>query len=259
MLQAIFLSFFSPNLYRDVAARWGGNAFLYLLLLLCLSWVYAVVEWQILLNVGVKNITLDAAALPIMKIQKGIIETPENRPYIIYDSKNKPGLIIDTSGKYPNLDATPANILVTKDKIFTRADATDSVRITKLSESVNTEIHPTVIMKYIKDFAGYTWILMFIGAVLLSYVYRIIQALLYSLLGLLFRSIWRVPLSYGQVLQIVIVALTPAIVVSTVIDALHYSFNFQYTCFFLISLFYIFFGVYANKNTLTRFTNNLEG
>ena len=34
ILQAIVMSFYSKNLYRDVAKNWGGKAFLYLFLFL---------------------------------------------------------------------------------------------------------------------------------------------------------------------------------------------------------------------------------
>ena len=45
LLRAIWLSFYSPELYRDVARNWRGFGLLYLTVLLALSWLPTPVQW----------------------------------------------------------------------------------------------------------------------------------------------------------------------------------------------------------------------
>src|SRR6478672_8744679 len=46
-IRALVLSLFSPDLYRDVVANWRGVGFLYLLLILALTWIPEMYKAQV--------------------------------------------------------------------------------------------------------------------------------------------------------------------------------------------------------------------
>lgn len=93
-------------------------------------------------------------------------------------------------------------------------------------------------------------VLLYPFALLSSYVYRIIQALIYAAVGLLFASSCKVSLSYGALLRLAVVAMTPCIIIKTVFALA----GVQLPCtilllYFLITLAYLYFGVYACSQT----------
>ena len=83
-------------------------------------------------------------------------------------------------------------------------------------------------------------------ALLSSYVYRIIQALIFAAIGLLFVSMCRVSLSYGALLRLAVVAMTPSMIVKTVfaLAGIHLP-CIVLLLYFLITLAYLYFGVHA--------------
>src|SRR6185312_11793778 len=119
--QAIFMSFYSGKLYRDVARNWGASIFLYLLLLLIICWGILMVPLQRNLNQGISEMMNDMMTEwpKTITVKDGIVSTPENRPYFIKDNKtNETLIVIDTSGKYTQLQDTQAGMLVTKDTLM---------------------------------------------------------------------------------------------------------------------------------------------
>ena len=247
VLQAIGMSFYSKKLYRDVATNWGGKAFAYLLLLVALASTFITYEVQITLNQFYRNYSARLFnQIPVITVENGKLKTPEKRPYVIVEPEsNNPIAIIDTSGQYTNLDNTKAAILVTEDQIITHNK--NETKIVKFSETINGTLDPEVINTTIGKFVGYSWIILFIVIVLFSYVYRIIQALIYSLFGKLFASIGKYDLSYGQIMQIALVSITPVIVVGTILDFFIIHFPLQWLGYFILAMSYLFYGITANK------------
>jgi hypothetical protein len=248
MLQAIVMSFYSRKLYRDVAMNWGGKAFLYLLLLLALSWIGMTYLFQHGINQFYAQYSgAIVSQMPILTIKDGKMSTPENRPYLITDPDHERIAVIDATGQYTTLEQAKTDILVTQTQVISQSKPNET-RTNQLPPNFNAVIDPNVINAYIKKFVGFTWIFIFILFVVSAYIYRIIQALLYGIIGKIFSSICRVPLSYGQILQIVLVAITPAIIIATIVDLLNVEFPYEMWVYFLISMFYLFYGIIANKN-----------
>src|SRR3990167_8413303 len=119
IFEAIYLSFFSPALYRNVAKNWGGKAILYLLFIVALSWIVFTIQVQLGISSLYKsNSNQIAAQVPVLTIKNGIINTPENRPYLVYTPENKALLaVIDTSGQYKTLQSAKSMVLVTSTSI----------------------------------------------------------------------------------------------------------------------------------------------
>lgn len=259
VLQAIVMSFYSKKLYRDVAINWGGKAFLYLLMLVALSWILLTIQFQLALNlIYQKDSEKIIPQIPVVTIKDGKLSTPENKPYVISNPEtNEKIAVIDTSGTYTTLDQANTSILITQTEMITRSKPNET-KTTQIPSNINMVLDPVVANGYIKKYLAFVWILFFIIVTIGAYIYRIIQALLYAILGKLFGVLCHIPLAYGKVLQITMVAVTPAIVLATIFDFFGVAFKHQELFYFLISLAYIFYGVYANK-TLPGPATNSDG
>lgn len=247
-LQALYMSFYSRNLYRDVFANWRGEVVLYLFFVLFLCWVVLMIFIQPAINLFAANISSQyATQLPPMKIVNGVINTPEKKPYTIKDpDSNKIIAIIDTSGKYQTIENAPADILVTSNQIIYKENANE-IKIQKIPSNVTADIEPKTVSEKINKYSHYTWILLFPILLLFSFFYRLIESLLYALLGKLFAAFSNLAITYGQVLKLTIVALTPVLVISTILDLLIAGFPFQWLFYFVISMAYLIFALGAVK------------
>ena len=97
------------------------------------------------------------------------------------------------------------------------------------------------------DNVGQTWFVKLLAlaiypfAVFGSYVYRIVQVLIYAVIGLLFASLCKTTLSYAALIRLAVVAVTPCIIVGTILSLTDASIpRFVYL---LAALVYLFFAV----------------
>jgi hypothetical protein len=84
-------------------------------------------------------------------------------------------------------------------------------------------------------------------AVIVSFIFRILQSLVYAVFGKLFAAISSIPITYVQIVRIAMVALTPVIILGTILELAHVWFPGEMLCFFIIAMFYVIYGIYANK------------
>lgn len=247
-IEAFFRSFYSRRLYRDVAKHWGADSALYLFLLLAVTWGILMFPIQTILNQSQSKIVdTIAPQIPVTIIKDGEIKTPENRPYVIRDPDNHEIFaIIDTSGQYTDIANNPAQFLITKTQLIYK-DHDNNVQIQPISKKINTEIKPDVVKEKITHYTSYAWVILLPIFLLISFIYRIIQALIYALFGKLFSVMAHVPLHYTDILKLSMVSVTPAIVIATVMECLDFAFHFQWLFYFILSIGYLFFAVYSNK------------
>jgi hypothetical protein len=95
-------------------------------------------------------------------------------------------------------------------------------------------------------FKKYAALVAFPFFLLLSFVFRIIQALIYGAIGLLFATWSNVKLSYAALVRLAIVAVTPCIVARTILGLAFVPLPWAWLWFFLAAMGYLFFGVKAN-------------
>ncbi len=249
MLQAIYLSFYSKRLYQDVAVNWSGNVFLYLLLVLALSWVIPTYWMQIGLERGHATFSKNIVPqIPVMEIKEGKITTPLAQPYVITDPRTNARMaVIDTQGQYKTPEEAKAPFLITKTEIINKSY--NETKIYRIPETLTATINPISINEFIGGFIQYSWIIFFICALLLSYLYRLIQTILYALFGMLLSKVNRMTLTYGQIYKIAIVALTPAIILSTIFTLVSFNFAYELMFYFLLTMGYLYFGILSNKTS----------
>src|SRR2546428_11609695 len=105
VVHALLLSFFSRDLYRDVARNWRGAGLIYLLLLVALSTVLFLARAQI----GIAQWARGEASqvvnqIPPIQIRHGVVQVSGPSPLIIRASKGTTLAIIDTSGSVASFE-----------------------------------------------------------------------------------------------------------------------------------------------------------
>lgn len=247
IFQALYMSFYSRDLYRDVGRNWGAGTFLYLFVLVTIVWS---------ISIGVLILPLSkfdqapidrvVTQIPVMEIKDGVLITPAAKPYVIESvgakKRDQFKLIIDTTGQYKTLESSNADILITSTTAMIRTKPNE-VRIYEYPKDMNETIQPVELKNTIIKALYIIAIPVIFFIILGAFCYHIIKALLYSLIGKVFNN----SLSYGTILQITMVAITPALVLSLVLSLLQQGFFLEWLLYFIISMFYMFFGINANK------------
>ena len=229
--------------------HWNRICFGYLFLLLAICWIPMMVRIHTGFAEFVKN---DAPAVidqvPEITITDGQVSIKEPQPYFIREpDSNQIIAVIDTTGSIESPADANAFFLLTDNSIITHSDY--ETRTFDLSQVENFTMDSATITSWLHTAKKYLVIILYPLALLSSYVYRIIQALVYAAIGLLFASMCKVSLSYGALLRLAVVAMTPCIIIKTVFALAGVYIPYIGIFYILIILAYLYFGVHACSQT----------
>ncbi|KTC65988.1 Uncharacterised protein (plasmid) [Legionella adelaidensis] len=224
---ALYMSFYSPSLYVDVAKRWRGWGFLYLWLAIAVGTMplsaRIIFEFNQYFN---QKILEPIKLLPPVYVQNGQVKFEKPMPYMIKNSKGEVVAIVDTTGavdkitsEYPQL-----SLLITKNQIMYKPPKLeflvnntvpvegDKVMVHDLNPHDNEVFQGTdwiknngvVRLKYITELLVYPLIVIFFLGVFWSLI------LLISILGqLIARTFFDLKLTFSQTCRVMSVAATP--------------------------------------------------
>jgi len=248
IFHALYLSFFSNGLYQDVRKNWKGTVFLYLLVLLALTWLPVMVS----VHAGLSDFVENEAPkyvnqIPKITITRGEVSLDRPAPYAIIDpDTSAPLIVIDPSGKIASLDQTLAPALLTKTKFMMRQRHRAETRIYDLSQIENLTIEREQVNGWVQAFKKWFAFVAYPFALAFSYAYRIIQVLLYAAIGMLFARLLKASLDYMDVVRLAAVAITPVIILTTVRTLWGFHVPYFWPLCFLAAIGYLFFAVKAN-------------
>jgi len=251
---ALVCSFYSRDLYRGVARDWRGKSFLYLLLLLAICCI----PWVIWAYVGLSGFVAEDAPkmvgqLPRITITGGKVSTDAEEPYYMKDpDTGKVFAIIDTTGQVTSLDGTDAFALLTQDRFFVKSD--NKIEAHDLSGVESFVVDQDLVNGWLGWLAAWGPIVALPFLLLGSYIYRILQALIYAAIGLLFNQIAGASLSYPAILAVAMVAVTPAVVLKTSLGAIDVDLPLSLFLHFAVAMGYLYFAVNANAGPDTAGT-----
>lgn len=248
IIQPWLLAFFSKDLYRDVAKNWHGIGALYLLLLLIVTWIPLMYLFFVSLSEFVDTSSPQwVEQIPAVTINQGVVSIDKPSPYYIKDPKSgNPVIIIDTSGHYTTLTGTTAGILVMKDKIIMKKNEQET-RIYELNKTDNYSFNKDTATKFLTQLKKWAPLFIYPLLVLTTFIYRLLQALIYAWIGLLFAHFMKVSLHYKELLRLTMIAITPTIIVGTILTFLQITFPYQGLFYFLLAMLYLVFAIHANK------------
>ncbi|MBI5846601.1 MAG: DUF1189 domain-containing protein [Nitrospirae bacterium] len=250
-IQAVYLSFYSRELYQDVARNWNGLCLPYLFFTLMLFWIPETMN----MHRTVSDFLADEGPnyveqIPVITIAKGEVSIKEEMPFTIYDKKNKtPFAIIDTTGKTTSLDNSPAHVLVTKNALIVRKDEKE-VRSLPLSDVGDTTITKTLIYEWIEIIKNLILAVFFPLILLLSFGFHIMQVILLSFLGGNFAKYFHVNLGFRTLIRLSAVAFTPPLLLEAVHAILDIAYPYSSLMSFIIAAGYLYYAVGSNSEKM---------
>lgn len=248
ILHPLLLSFYSKDLYQDVGRNWRGTGFLYLLLLLALAWIPTMVQLHHSLGEWVDTTGRALAAqVPAITITNGRVSTEVETPYFITDPETGKLLaIVDLTGEHTSLEDSDAQALLTETTLILRENARGP-QVHDLSGIQEFEMDAGTV-EGLLDFAkGWLAVLFYPFAVLFSFLYRAVQLLLYAAVGVLLCGLLNTRLDYQVLLRLAAMAVTPGIVLDTLIGVAEVQVPFWWPISFGIAMVYLFYAVKANS------------
>lgn len=242
---ALFLSFFSRELYADVAWRWRGIGFLYLLFLIAVSVLPLCVRLQLQLLEFARN---EGPALirqmPRFILKDGRMSTdPPGRHEIKDPDSGRLILVIDTESEM-KMDPQ-ADVTITATHFIFWRESRREVRAHEWSRFADRTVDQATLQRWLDQGKFLAPLVFFFLVLILFYIYRILQALFYSLFGLLFASARKIKLEYPAMLRLVAVAVTPAVLLDVANDFIPGNIPLWWLICFLISMAYLSFGIHA--------------
>lgn len=249
--------FASKAVWRDVVQNWRGIGLFYLLALLALTWLIISLQITHAFHSFIdREIPKIINQVPTLTITNGVVAIDKPEPYILTEPSSKqPVIIIDTTGQ----TTTPtgqAHALLTRNTLIIRQNDNE-LRTYDLSKVASFRLDPTILTRWVKMIRTWFFPIIFISALLFTFVWRIILLLLGAAIGMIFVSAFRARLSFAATMRLSAIAMTPGILLSTLLmltgvnlGCSHYLIGLG--LFFLIQIFAIKANVPENPNIPTQ-------
>ncbi|MGQ3890589.1 DUF1189 family protein [Legionella sp. CNM-4043-24] len=138
--QALYASFFSPELYVDVGKRWKRLSLGYLLLAMFVILLPLSLRVMYIMNQNLERELFEPIRnIPTLYLQNGKVSLDKPMPYLIKDSSGAVKAIVDTTGKITSITSEyPAlTFLITRDSLFYRIPPDPPV-FSSVANPVNT-------------------------------------------------------------------------------------------------------------------------
>lgn len=228
-------------------------AFLYLLLLLGVCWIPTMFRFQEYLN---SYMEVEApkiiSQVPEIRILGGRVSTEVPVPCLIKDPETGTTLmIIDPSGEITSLDDSDARMLLTSDRLIMRRSAHET-RTLDLSWVEDLIVTRQKLSDWAELLRKRLVLFLYPLALLFSYIYRIVQGLLYALAAMLLGRALGLSLSYRASVSLALVSLTPAIIANTLYNYLGLAIPLWWFLSVALSLAYLWFAVTSNSSESLR-------
>ncbi len=250
-IQALQLSFYSRELYQDIARNWKGLCLPYLFFVLMIFWIPEIMN----MHRNISDFIADEGPkyveqIPVITIAKGEVSIKEEMPYTIFDKKNKtPFAIIDTTGKTTSLDNSTAHVLVTKNMLIVRKDEKE-VRSLPLTDIGDVIITKQLIYTWLEIFNNLVIAVLFPLMLLMSYGFHIIQVILLSFLGGNLAKSFNVNLDFRALMRLSAVAFTPPLLLEAVHAILDIAYPYSSLFSFLIAAGYLYYAIGSNSEKM---------
>ena len=228
-LQAIWMSFYSAELYRDVARNWKGSGLLYLTIVLALCWLPTPVRWFVnLRGFAATEAPKIARQFPDINISNGVMQArPPGRHEIRFsDSQGAPYdpplIIDDTIDHAPVEFEKPVVVLTRRELVVYRPDRNER-RVLELTSRADMDVSRDEIESFLTSLPNWVPAAGYLLGLIASLVFRSVQACLYGSLTQMFASSRNVTLDFAGALRVSVVAVTPVIVIRTLLWILFYT------------------------------------
>lgn len=245
-LRAFYLSFYSRHAYIRAVKEWTGLSFGYLFFLVLFSTIAIGIWIHVWVNIGIQQVEkLVLPQLPKLIFKNSVLSIDKPLPYTIVINE-KPFIRFDeTDARSPD-QAEYVPVIVGKTK-WSQYSTNGKVTQSEFAPDLNTIIEPLGIAKYVawaKTYLGMTVALILLP---IHFVFVAVQTLILGLVGKLFASTMTYELNYPDLVRVSTVAVTPGIIVGTLLLVNNQFFGLWLGIYGILALAYLFYGVYSNK------------
>jgi hypothetical protein len=239
-------SFFSKALYREACHHWRGTGFAYLLALLAVCWIPFLVrihsEIAHFVEVEAPRVV---SQIPTLTILNGEASIEEPQPFLIREpGTGRPLVLIDTTGATTSLEDVQAVGLITRTQVLFRKSEVET-RTFHLQGVERFVLDQARIRGWLDHLKRYLAPGLYPIVVLFSFIGRVFQSLIYAAIGFLFASLCRSRRTYGELLRLSVVAVTPGILLKTIQGVAQVQIPFAGLWYFLCAMGYLYLGVKA--------------
>jgi Protein of unknown function (DUF1189) len=240
VFQALYMSFYSKELYQDVIENWKGIGFFYLCLVVILIGIPQALQFQSKTNSFVQVLDKPEvlAKIPSFQITNGAVSVTGDNPYYFPDPKFAMA-IVDTTGQTTSLDGTTATVLMTKDTLFYRDQKTKTVKSYPLKSIDFFELNQDVARAWMDIFRTYTGLVAYPFITAWTFLGRLLAILCYGVLVLIYASREKFPMGYGTALRVAAVAQTPLLVARTLVQLAIPTFPFLTLALIIAMAFFL--------------------
>jgi hypothetical protein len=256
VLESLFLSFYSKPLYQDVAKQWNGFALGYFLLVIAICWLPFSYDFHRLLNhFSAQILPGIVSQIPTITISKGKLSIDKPVPYVIKEpGDGVPLILFDTSNQPVSIQNANAYVLITQDAMIVRDNQkTKSVKSYPFSKLEDVRMGPSQFSEFAKKFILFSSVLMYPVAIMISFLIRFLEALLFGGIALAIAPLFRVRFNYQAGVRLAIIALTPALFFGTFVDYFSIPLLRTHVWFFEFIVFigYLLYAVRAQQEDVT--------
>ena len=223
LLRAIGMSFFSADLYRDVGRNWNGVGLLYLTVLLAICWVPTAIR----VHVGLHHFAVDSvprllADLPEITIKDGVMRANPPGRHVWRDEDPRPGreagaFIIDDSIDEVPADLPPGTMMLTRREFGGARRNSAERRVFQLSVVGDVHVTRERARGWLTSLQFWVPPIAYLALLLGSLIVRFVQGCLYAVVAQALARGKQVMIDFAAALRIVSVAVTPWIVLRTLI------------------------------------------
>ena len=246
-LRALPLSFFSRELYREVAREWLGAGVVYLLLVTLLCVVPPLIAMQVhVTRFASREAGPILAQIPPIEIRHGHVLAAAPMPLVIRDAKGGAIAILDTTGQVSSLDSTEARVLVTATHVMVRKSAAE-IRTFALSRVGHFKMDGARAARWLQLIV--TWCALAVSPFVFAglFLFRLMQVIVFAAIGALLARPLGVRLAFAPLMRLAAVAFTPVFVIDTVRGASGQHVPLWWLLTLVLALVYLIFALQANR------------
>lgn len=245
----LWRSFHCKEIYYQAAHYWRANSLLYLLIMVLVT----TVPLAFILKSGFDDFIAEEGhymieQVPDFTIRNGEVIFDHPQPYPIYNLAKEPVVVFDTTGTYQHPDELKAQILVGRNTIVMKKSdhRTETIYLDDMkgAEPVETlHIDKAVVYGWVNFLQGWFLSAILPTLVIFMFFYRLLQALVYGAVGLLVALIMRAKLTYGALIRIAFLAITPSAVILAL--SLILGMGVSPWVYGIVNLAYLGYGIFA--------------
>jgi Protein of unknown function (DUF1189) len=243
-----WMSFYSADLYREVARQWSGIAVWHLLLLAVLIGLpsYLLIN-QWLNDFYARTVIPIIEQFPTVTIEQGLVTIDKPLPYVIEGSmQTLPYILFSNEDSLPEDAVLPATVVVTKRVIYSHYLANQppivrELKVDKTQVITRQQVERTLLI--VKRMTLYTFFPLLVAAI---FSFALVVVMFAGLLGRLLAIFMGATLTYRQFVRLAVVACTPGVFVGCLLSVFGLAFELS-TLPVAVAIGYYAFAIYSNR------------